>query len=243
MKKVISIMVVLCVAAALFATGTVKVGGAFDFVDGKTAKFEAGAFGSSMLYKTNGFGFDVSGRYDVSGGFSVWADFNMTFNSDIKIKAEGAGEWASLSDIAEGLEEEIGGAAKAKTSVYDMSGAVGVAIKLPVAPVVDLAVGGGVFAETVTIKGSASVPENVNTSIHNLEVTYRFVNIGVTAYADAAYKFTPNFGVGLTIMPRVGLLNFSTISGARDKEVETYKARGFAASFSMPVVVGVSYSF
>ena len=36
MKKVISILLVLCVAVSLFAVGSVKVGGAFNFVTGAT---------------------------------------------------------------------------------------------------------------------------------------------------------------------------------------------------------------
>ena len=243
MKKVISIMVVLCVAAALFATGTVKVGGAFDFVSGKTSNSEDEAFGSKSLYSGKGFGFDVSARYDVADGLTSWADFNMTFGSNAKFKADGANEWATLDDIAKQVEAMVGNAATAKKSVMNMSGAAGVAIKLRAADDVEVAVGGGIFAERMTAKVSAAVPSNINSTFHDVAYTYRFVNFGVTGYADVAYKFTSNFGVGLTVMPRVGLLNFTTSSFAEDTTVETYKAKGFALSFSMPISLGVSYAF
>jgi len=239
MKKAISIMVILCVAAALFATGTFKVGGTFGFINGTTEKFSDPGFGGGLMYKTSGFGFDVSGKYDISAGFGVWADFNMTFNSDFKMKSPTAREWASVKDLAAEIEEEVG--VKAKTSVNDMSLAAGVAVKLPVSAV-EVSVGGGVFANKASLKVSASVPEN-NATLHNVAYTARFINLGVTAYADCSYKINDNFGVGLTIMPRVGLVTFMTYSEAEDKEVETTTSRGFGLSFGMPVVLGASYSF
>jgi len=246
MKKVISIMVVLCIAASLFATGTLKVGGTFNFVSGKTAKFsEEDLFGSAWLYDTKGFGFDVSAGYDLANGLTSWVDFNMTFNSDIKSKADGSNEWYTLSDLAEEAEALIGNAAKAKTSVTNMSFAAGVAFKLPVAESVEVAVGGGIFADRINVKVTAAKPSNstINSTYHDVSYTERYVNIGITGYADVAYKFTENYGVALKVMPRVGLFNVSKNSYDLDTTVKTYKATGFALSFSMPVVIGVSYSF
>lgn len=242
MKKVISILMVLCIAASLFAAaGTIKVGGAFDFVTGKTGNNDAELLGNKLQYKTKGFGFDISGRTEISPVLDVWSDVNMIFASNIDIKKDGTNEWGSLDNVAKEMEAEVG--QKASKSVHKYSIAVGVAFKLPVAETVNVSVGGGVFCDSLVGKVSASVPENSNATVHNASFTHKNMVLGLTTYADATVKFADNIGISLTVMPRIGLLSLSTVTEVEDTETTVHKANGFAVSFSTPVAVGVSYSF
>lgn len=243
MKKIISILMVLCIAASLFAAaGTLKVGGAFDFVTGKTGEFNSeDELGNKLQYKAKGFGFDISGRTDISSVFDVWSDVNMVFASNIDLRHDGANTWGSLDDTAKGIEVLVG--QKASKSVHKYSIAVGVAFKLPVAETVNVAVGGGVFFDSLVGKVSASVPSNTNALAHNASATFKFMNLGLTTYADVTVKVAENIGISLTAMPRIGVFNMSNITFVEDTETDVHKANGFAISFSTPVALGVSYSF
>lgn len=242
MKKVISILMILCIAASLFAVGTIKVGGAFDFVTGKTGNFNDAALGNKVQYKAKGFGFDISGRTEISPVFDVWSDVNMVFASNIDLRQDGANAWYSLDRIAEEMKEEVGQAATKRVNKYSI--AVGVAFKLPVSEIVNVSVGGGVFFDSLVGKVSASVPENTNTSPKHVSATYKFMSLGLTTYADATVKFADNYGISVTAMPRVGLLSMSTVTQVEDNDsIPVSKATAFSVSFSMPVAVGVSYSF
>ena len=216
MKKVLSIMLVLCVAASLFAVGSVRVGAAFDFVSGKTPDFklnESVLNNSARQYKTSGIGFDVSAKYDLSSDLSVFADFNMTFNFDFKTKRATSEDWYSFKD-------------KSDKTLNSLSVAAGVAYKLPLANApVKVSVGGGLFYE----RNLGYVSESFNN---------KFNHIGLTAYADVTYMINDKIGVGVSAMPRIGLFDFDSLT-----RVTEGKASGFAFSFGMPVSVGASYSF
>ena len=216
MKKVLSIMLVLCVAASLFAVGSVRVGAAFDFVSGKTPDFkrnETVLNNSARQYKTSGIGFDVSAKYDLSSDLSVFADFNMTFNFDFKVKRATSEDWYSFKD-------------KSDKTLNSLSVAAGVAYKLPLANApVKVSVGGGLFFERVLAKEKY--------------ISFNFRHIGLTAYADVTYMINDKIGVGVTAMPRIGLFDIDDGTEA----LVPVKSTGFAFSFGMPVSVGASYSF
>ena len=65
-------------------------------------------------------------------------------------------------------------------------------------------------------------------------------------YNYAQYKVADNIGVGITVMPRLGVYNI-TESKAAYKPDPTGDSdvwgNSFQICFSMPVVVGASYSF
>ena len=244
MKKTLTIMLILCIAASVFAVGSVKVGGVFDHIHGKTVYFEDKTYGSKVNYKTFGFGFDVSGKYDVADNLAVWADFNMTFGKNLALKYDGTNSWLTLNDLVAMAEHNLPEGSKVEVTAYNLSASAGVAVKLPVASNVDVAVGGGVFFNRVFAKVAGSVPENTNATHHYESQTLKYINLGITAYADATYKFTENIGVSVTVMPRLGIYNIAKHSHVWDKESpKEYKANGFSLSFSTPIAVGVSYSF
>ena len=245
MKKVISILLVLCVAVTLFAAGSVKVGGAFNFVTGATRNFTAYDNGVKIAdldfgatYKTNGFGFDVAGDFDVAKDLVVWADFNMVFGADAKFKLGDFPE-TSLEDEYKELKDELGNKAYKVVNVISLG--AGAAYKLALDSV-DVKLGGGLFLDRAL--GKAGAEEDATTEGYE---QFKAVNLGVALYADASYKFNKNFGIGITVMPHIGLYNSAVITNYYKnggiEEKQEYKAKGFKLSYAMPIVFGVSYSF
>lgn len=242
MKRVITILMVLCVSVALFAAAgaSVKVGGAFNFVFGGTKDFvESGAteptLETASQYKSSGVGFDVAGTFDISKELKAWADFNMVFGFDAKFKYKNDDEWASMKDMYEDMKELAGDKAYKKLNM--ISAGAGVAYKLNLDAPVDISVGGGVFFERVFGKVGVKIDEQ------EMYMEFKAINLGVSLYADAAYKFSDNFGISLTAMPHFGVYNSSTLSEKMGPEAFEANAKGFSFSFSMPIVLGATYSF
>ena len=249
MKKLISVLVVLCLAMTLFAAGSVRVGGSFNFLTGKSAKFSADAedvlfelANEKVGYKAHGFGFDVAGDYDVASNLSVWADFNMVFCADAKFKVGDADE-VSFNDIYDFTKTYLG-VKDAKKAINIISISSGVAYKLDF-NAVEVKLGGGLFFE----RALAMMKYKMVMEEANVETTTKFkvTNFGVALYGDVKYKFNEQFGLGLTVMPHVGLINTTSVgvkatAAGISSNVKDSKT-GVRLSFSMPIVVGVSYSF
>ena len=235
MKKVISILLVLCVAVTLFAVGSVKVGGAFNFVTGATCKDEDKGY-LETKYKGNGFGFDLSGSFDVAKDVAVWADFNMVFASDAKLKYDGDDEWTSVNDQYDTWFKGETGAFK---HINLISFSAGAAYKVALNPV-DVQLGGGLFIERLL----SSIGAKNDT--YDVNFKNRLVNIGIALYANCNYKINQNFGIGLSVMPHIGLFNSNNMVryfGIDDPDNIDDTVKGFKLSYSMPIVLGVSYSF
>ena len=233
MKKLFSILIVLCIAATVFAVGSVKIGGAFGFSAGKTSNVSDNEIELYYKYKTSGLGLDVAGSYDLSDSLSVWADFNMLFNSDFKYQPNGAEKYNSIKDMYDDYYKDKEGGYIVKNSI---SGAAGVAYKLALNAPVDVKVGGGLFVERIRGEyGDA-----------NVIFLWKVINLGLALYADAQYKVADNIGVGITVMPRLGVYNITESKNA-NKLIPIFDSdvwgNSFQICFSMPVVVGASYSF
>lgn len=255
MKKIIAVLVVLCLAMTIFAAGSVRVGGSFNFVTGKSAEFDAdseapGLAKEKVGYKTNGFGFDVAGDFDVASNLSVWADFDMVFCKDFKFKVGDSTE-VSFNDgydlIKAGYDaaKAAGATGDLKKAINIISMGVGVAYKLDFNPV-EVKVGGGLFFERSL--AYLNLDLKYATFYEKSTMKYKATNFGIALYGDVKYKFNNQFGLGLTVMPHVGLINTFSVefkNAATDEDPVDAKASktGFRLSFSMPIVVGVSYSF
>ena len=253
MKKIISVLVVLCLAMTIFAAGSVRVGGAFNFMTGKSAEFDADSEVFEKVkvgYKTNGFGFDVAGDFDVASNLSVWADFDMVFCSDFKFKAGDSAE-VSFNDLYDAMKAEYDAAKLAgatgdlKKAINIISIGTGVAYKLDL-NAVEARLGGGLFFERAL--ALAKLDLKYNDEEYKETMKFKASNFGIALYGDVKYKFNDQFGLGLTVMPHVGLINTFTVEYKVDATGETPvdqkdSKTGFRLSFSMPIVVGVSYSF
>lgn len=244
MKKAVAFLLVVCVAMSLFATGTVKVGGAFNFITGATNDLKSYIDGGEKYdppiewnrgfeHKVHGFGFDVSGSYDFAKNLAVWADFNMEFCSDLKRYDEDA-----ETSYNKKYHSYFGVYDKTFKQINIISFGAGVAYKLAVDPI-DVKLGGGLFLDRAFAKVGGKdndVPEAVD--------SYKLINLGLALYADATYKINKNFGLCLTVMPHIGLYNSTKEIDSLNGEVKyDTRAKGLKLSFAMPVVAGVSYSF
>ena len=245
MKKVITILMVLCVSVALFASVglTVKAGGTFGFTDMNTASKEnEERFDKSINYKSNGFGFSSGVQYDLSDNLMVYADFTMLFPSDATLKAED-GETKTLSELVKEYEQSHY-PGKGSYKINYMSISAGAAYKLDLGLPIRLAVGAGVTvnrAHNYVKITEVSFPED-----GTIEYNESFINIGLNALIDAKYMVTDNIGVGLTVVPQLNLYNISKSTGSVNGKVRpegTGEANGFKIGFAVPVTVGASYSF
>ena len=246
MKKVITILMVLCVSVALFASVglTVKAGGTFGFTDMNTASKENDEqFDESINVKSNGFGFSSGVQYDLSDNLMVYADFTMLFPSDATLKKEN-GKAEKLSELVKALEiSNYPG--KGSYKINYMSISAGAAYKFDLGLPIRLAVGAGVTVNRAHSYIKISEPAYLEEG-SIIEYNESFINIGLNALIDAKYMVTDNIGVGLTVVPQLNLYNISKSTGSVNGEVRpegTGEANGFKIGFAVPVTVGASYSF
>lgn len=245
MKKVITILMVLCVSVALFASVglTVKAGGTFGFTDMNTASKEnVEQFDKIINVKSNGFGFSSGVQYDLSDNLMIYADFTMLFPSDATLKKENGTE-KKLSELVKDLEMSYY-PGKGSYKINYMSISAGAAYKFDLGLPIRLAVGAGVTvnrAHSYIKITEAAFPEGAT-----IEYNESFINIGLNALIDAKYMVTDNIGVGLTVVPQLNLYNISKSTRSVNGEVRpegTGEANGFKIGFAVPVTVGASYSF
>ena len=106
MKKTTTILLVLCVTAALFAASglSLKLGGDFDLIFLRTTKVESS--GKTHQFKSNGIGFDVGAQYDFSKSIMAYADFNMAFPSDYEVSNDKDSDSYKFSDVVKEFEEK-----------------------------------------------------------------------------------------------------------------------------------------
>ena len=251
MKKVTALLIVLFVAASLFAaTGlTVKAGGAFDLFFLRT-DYSDGDYRDT--YKGNGFGFDLGVQYDIGKNFMVYADYNMVFPYDFTMvrsyKSGEDDEVASFREYLSALENEFKedfSDVKAKGSVFVLDASFGAAYRFDLGSV-KLAVGGGAFCSL--LRGSIGVTGVLKESgdKYDANVIVTFFNVGVSTLIDAKYMVAENIGINLTVMPQMGIyadraLNFY-LNGEKDED-KTLRLNGVGISFVMPVTIGASYAF
>lgn len=253
MKKVTALLIVLFVAASLFAaTGlTVKAGGAFDLFFLRT-DVSSGDYPHRDTYKGNGFGFDLGVQYDIGKNFMVYADYNMVFPYDFTmVRAYKSGEDDEVASFREYLSElenefkEDFSDVKAKGSVFVLDASFGAAYKFDLGPV-KLAVGGGAFCSL--LRGSIGVTgvSKESGDKYDANVIVTFFNVGVSTLIDAKYMVAENIGINLTVMPQLGIYADRTINfylnGEKDED-KTVRLNGVGISFVMPVTIGASYAF
>lgn len=245
--------------------------------DGSTGegKWEDELADKALILKENGFGFDVGVQYDITDNLLTYVDFNMLFPKDVKSNTPGAFiallEYApeeviekyakegkilvySLSGLLADLEKYgvVGPAtpfkdyvtASTKKSFFSVS--AGAAYKLGFNGV-KLNVGGGVTlskaSATVLMEGKGDYADDFGK--YNYDIS--FTSYGLNALVEAKYMVADGIGVGLTLMPQLGLYNKASlvVKYTFDEETQTvtYTSKGFALSFAMPIIVGVSYTF
>ena len=251
MKKVTALLIVLFVAASLFAaTGlTVKAGGAFDLFFLRT-DYSSGDYPYRDTYKGNGFGFDLGVQYDIGKNFMVYADYNMVFPYDFTmVRAYKSGEDDEVSSFRELISElenefkELFSDVKVKGSDFVLDASFGAAYKFDFGSV-KLAVGGGAFCSLLVAK--CRITGKVGTQENEFKVDTTFFNVGVSTLIDAKYMVSENIGINLTVMPQLGIYADRSVNIYLNGEKEEDKSAslsGVGLSFVMPITIGASYSF
>lgn len=246
MKKIISILIILCVAASLFAaTGSVRLGAAFGAVIGRTKPFTQGEKDTLVHYKSYGLGFDALFKDDFSDSLAAFFDFNMTIGLEGKFRNHDEAEFKSINDEFKEVEiiaKSLGGRATKK--LFSLSAASGLVYKLPFTKThFNYALGGGIFLDRLFAEICAYMPDG-NSEAHRV----RCFNLGLSVYMEMSKNISDRFGVSLIFMPRFGVLSFATdamIKTSADHVVtrDEQRAFGFAPSISMPVSLGAVYYF
>lgn len=240
---------------------------------GEEHKWEEVLADKALILKENGFGFDVGVQYDITDKLLAYVDFNMLFPGDAKtnVPAPGLltaiessedeelkskyftdegeikvysikGLVADLKDLFKDSEYIKDVAISTKTSFFSVS--AGAAYKLDF-DAVKLAVGGGVTLNKATSKYNATVEYAVpDVDDVKFEGSVSFTTVGLNVLVDAKYMVAEKVGVGVTLMPQIGLYNKGVLTFKDgDDEVSSVTSTGFKVSFAMPIAVGVSYTF
>lgn len=228
MKKLVTILAVLLVASAVFASVSVRAGGTFVFAGTNTAVEEETIFTEESKVKANGFGFGTGIQADVSDNLALYVDFNMVFPKDATIKTGEAPEY-KISDVYDDYKINFFGISAGLAYTTDLNA-------------VKLAVGGGVSLNRAQIKMIAELSPG-----EEFEVKESITNIGLNALIDAKFMFNESMGLGLTLNPQLGLYNITNLTfttTGEDPEVTLDQtAKEFKVGYAIPVSVGISYSF
>lgn len=243
MKKTLTILLILCVAAALFASGfSVNAGGAFDLFNLKTDKADETEIVDT--FSGNGLGFDIGVQYDFSSNIMAYADFNMVFPSDFTYSKTDH-DPISFKDIIKWAEEsaELLTDGKVSHSLFLLDASIGAAYKFDFKPV-ELAVGGGAYVNLM--KCSIGVTGTFGDDKVDHKEYFSFLTVGVSTLVEAKYLINDNIAVRLAVMPQIGIFSKRDIAvynnGVED-ESKAASLSGVGISFTMPVTIGASYSF
>ena len=247
MKKTLTILLILCVAATLFAASgfSVNVGGAFDLFNLKTDTVD-----NSNVYnvfKGNGLGFGIGVQYDFSDKIMAYADGNMVFPSDFEIvTTDGThSETDTFQELVKEAEEsaKVLTDGKASHSLFLIDASIGAAYKFDFDPI-KLAVGGGAYINY--LRGSVGLTGKLVDEKIDEKYVFTFLTVGVSTLIDAKYEINESVAVRLAIMPQVGIYSKRDIDiyyfDVKD-EKESHSLSGVGISFTMPVTIGASYSF
>ena len=238
MKKAISILAVLLVATALFAGVTVKAGGTFAFTNTRNVKStdDESPFYDGLFLKMSGFGLNIEVLEDVSNDIVAYSGVSMVFPKDAVFN-NGSEEFSLSERIKRDIEDH--NITSGEFSLFHYSVSAGVAYKLDF-NALKMAVGAG-----LSYSRSIVTVETV-TGLVKSEAKIDYFNIGLNAFLDARYMFTDAIGIGVTAVPQLGLFNISRIkakSSSTATPLRDETVNGFKINFTIPVSVGVSYTF
>jgi len=230
MKKLFAILLVICVASALFASvgTTVKLGASTDLFRVKTPSDEK-TIPISRLIKGIGFGVDFAAQYDISEKVMFFSDYNIVFMSDAQIRTDAEEtEWTDIRTYFEMPED-------AELFLNFWSAAIGVAYKIDLNRI-KLALGGGLHFNRFWNKMRTKEGEMT------YDRTEADMIFGFTTFIEGKFMLTGDMGITLTAKPQIGLAGQHTTSFAPSSP-ETKKALGSALTYACPVALGLAYSF
>ena len=244
MKRILSLALLLCVAATLFAASglTVKAGGAFDVFSLKTDKRDGDDV--FFTFKGNGLGLELGVQYAFSDKIMVYTDCSAVFPADFAMYESDDEDPILFSKEVEILESEAkelkGG--KATHFCIFLDAAIGAAYRFDFGSI-KLAVGGGVYCNWLFAPlrltgtyGDEAVDE---------KTVWSFFTVGVSTLVEARYMVADKVGISLTVQPQIGIYSDRKLELYEHGEIQdpVYDLTGVGISFTVPVSIGASYSF
>lgn len=280
MKKIIAITIVLLLSVALFADGviTANLGGAFSLVSAKnphSAMNKPTDVDSNILAdydltleKAAGFGFNVGFDFKLSTDYNLYMDFSMTFPSTVTVgdyeatRSERNDYYNELKELYEEIDF---------TSIVGKAFMNNLEIHIGFSKNIDInsksfafRVGGGLGYRRIKsgIQFTARKTEEGATLFYCYDEFETLAHVSFDVYANASYKLSDQFSVGVTLMPGVTFYSaskfYATKKGTNLEPIPStdyyggeensgmkpkYENSGFAAGFSLAARIGVSYTF
>ncbi len=241
MKKIISVVLILCVAASLFASTTVKVG--LDFGVGSTTTPEdKTSHVKDVSLKAQGFGFDIAVIGDIGSDLAIYGNVSAIFPTSFKTNLDGGStEYTFVKADTSEVPEVDGSTYKfpgLKVSSFALR--AGALYKMDIQGV-DLGLGGGLVYNVSEFKAG---DKNFSEYQKGISKSY-----GLSLYATGTYMVSENMGINLTVSPDIYFYNYSATlykglyGFPSDTETCAYEAYGVRLGFACNASVGVTYSF
>lgn len=222
---------------------SVKAGGAFDCLKGKSAangnELDPFEFEGEFLVPSS-FGIELALGYDFSEKLGLYMDFISTSPTEVRYSSESYGHVVIKKD--EVLDDGIPLPSANVSSLSCVIGRTGLTYAILPDSKVDVRVGGGfsfnmIKYEFSYVSGDATYHEKLD-----------IYNFGIAGYVYTGYRFGNGFSAGLLLQPDLFVYNISTFSGySMDHGI--YNAlpnadtKGFKIGFGLSASIGLSYTF
>lgn len=264
MKKFLAFIMILMIAAGVFASNdvTVRAGGAFDVLTSKTPKSISYSNFDRINILTSGFGYNVGVDFDLSTSFQFYLDFSNTFpvvitRGDItETRGQNAEE---LKGLIEKLEEDGLDDAEGKTFFTSFAIHAGFSKIIDIKNVaLKLSIGGGFGLERTSFGYKASAVKEEESGDPDLpprKALYSgdymtFTNISLDVRLGAQYSLGNKFSASFVLIPGLSFFNINKEYHREAPGVEystsikpTNENSGFAFGFNLAVRIGASYTF
>ena len=281
MKRLSAVLVILFISVSLFAEGviSVKLGGAFGFVSAKnphSATNKPIDVDSNILTdydrtleRASGFGIDACLDFKLSSDYNMYLDFAMTFPTSLSVgdnevdKKDNADYYNFLKNTYEEVDfTSIDGRGFLNNLAFHVGFSKNIDLNSePFA----LKIGCGLGYERIKsgVQFTARKTEGDKTQFYCYDEFEVLAHVSFDIYAEASYKISDAFSVGITLMPGATFYSsskfYATMNGTNLEPIPSsdyygsddeksgmkpkYENSGFAFGFNLGVRLGGSYSF
>ncbi len=222
---------------------SVKAGGAFDCLKGKSASNgkEVDPFEFEGEFSVpSSFGIELGLGFDFSEKLGMYIDFISTSPTEVRFDSDSYGHVVIRRD--EVLNDGIPLPSANVASLSEVHARAGLTYSILPGSKLDLRVGGGFSFGMVKLEFSYV----------SSDITYHdkldIYNFGIAGYAYAGYRFGNGFSAGLLLQPDLYIFNttkfagYSIDHGARHAEPPA-DAEGLKIGFGLSASIGLSYTF
>ncbi|MCR4676279.1 MAG: hypothetical protein K5634_03510 [Sphaerochaetaceae bacterium] len=221
MKRTLLLSVIILICASVFASSTIGVAFAGNYFTFKNLDGDA--------CSTFGIGAGAAGEVEINEKLGLYADAGVYFPSSYK---EG-----SVTITKEDLRTGLSDCTSVTASMFLTNANFGVFYRVVDNGPILFNAGGGLELESFAVKATGT--KNYLTQ----GTKHRFINCGLSLYADARYMISDEFSVGLTVIPKMSL--YSSITDTTIiNSIYTYETKaGFSADFAVKAAITATYHF